>query len=143
MTFEAYARDWLERQNFIKSTRKWTRQGLEVYDLPVVGSKELSEIPEGDIDRISEQERLFNRKGDFMERTFRTLDTIFEELAEKGKIPANPVLHIYDPVVFSHEKLILGELNVELTGKSPFAVFYGFVGKTQMLHGGKANPGIR
>lgn len=26
MTFEAYAREWLERQNFIKSTRKWTRQ---------------------------------------------------------------------------------------------------------------------
>ena len=120
MTFEAYARDWLERQNFIKSTRKWTRQGLEVYDFPVIGSKELSEISEGDIDRIFEQERLFNRKGDFMERTFRTLDTIFEELVEKGKIPANPVLHIYDPVVFSHEKLILGELNVELTGKSPF-----------------------
>lgn len=36
MTFEAYARDWLERQNFIKSTRKWTRQGLEVYDFPVI-----------------------------------------------------------------------------------------------------------
>ena len=31
MTFEAYAREWLERQNFIKSTRKWTRQGLEIY----------------------------------------------------------------------------------------------------------------
>ena len=94
MTFEAYARDWLERQNFIKSTRKWTRQGLEVYDFPVIGSKELSEISEGDIGRIFEQERLFNRKGDFMERTFRTLDTIFEELVEKRKIPANPVLHI-------------------------------------------------
>lgn len=85
MTFEACARDWLERQNFIKSTRKTTRQGLEVYAYPVIGSRELAEISENDIDRIFEQERLFNRKDDFMERTFRTLDTIFEELVEKGK----------------------------------------------------------
>lgn len=40
MTFEAYARDWPERQNFIKSTRKWTRQGLEVYEFPIIGSKD-------------------------------------------------------------------------------------------------------
>lgn len=120
MTFEAYARDWLERQNFIKSTRKTTRQGLEVYAYPVIGSRELAEISENDIDRIFEQERLFNRKGDFMERTFRTLDTILDELVEKGIIQANPTLHIYDPVVFSHEKLILEKLDVELTGKSPF-----------------------
>lgn len=120
MTFEAYARDWLERRNFIKSTRKTTRQGLEVYAYPVIGSRELAEISENDIDRIFEQERLFNRKGDFMERTFRTLDTILDELVEKGIIQANPTLHIYDPVVFSHEKLILEKLDVELTGKSPF-----------------------
>ena len=120
MTFEAYARDWLERQNFIKSTRKTTRQGLEVYAYPVIGSRELAEISENDIDRIFEQERLFNRKGDFMERTFRTLDTILDELVEKGIIQANPTLHIYDPVVFSHEKLILDKLDVELTGTSPF-----------------------
>jgi len=36
MTFEAYAREWLERQNFIKSTSKWTRQGLEIYTFPVI-----------------------------------------------------------------------------------------------------------
>ena len=74
MTFETYAREWLERQNFIKSTRKWTRQGLEIYTFPVIGGKEITEVTEEDIDRIFTQERLFNRKGDFMERTFRTLD---------------------------------------------------------------------
>ena len=34
MTFEVCAREWLERQNFIKSTRKWARQGLEIYAYP-------------------------------------------------------------------------------------------------------------
>ena len=29
MTFEVCAREWLERQNFIKRTRKWAHQGLE------------------------------------------------------------------------------------------------------------------
>lgn len=120
MTFEAYAREWLERQNFIKSTRKWTRQGLEIYTFPVIGGKEITEVTEEDIDRIFTQERLFNRKGDFMERTFRTLDTIFEEMVCENLIPANPVLHIYDPVVLSHEKVILGRADVELTAKSPF-----------------------
>ena len=102
MTFETYAREWLERQNFIKSTRKWTRQGLEVYSYPVIGGKEITEVTEDDIDRILSQERLFKRKGDFMERTFRTLETIFEEIVSRNLIPDNPVLHIYDPVVFSH-----------------------------------------
>ena len=51
MTFEAYAREWLERQNFIKSTRKWARQGLEIYAYPVIGDKELKEITEVDIDQ--------------------------------------------------------------------------------------------
>ena len=56
MTFEAYAREWLERQNFIKSTRKWTRQGLEIYTFPVIGGKEITEVTEEDIDRIFRQE---------------------------------------------------------------------------------------
>ena len=34
MTFEVCAREWLERQYFIKSTRKWARQGLEIYAYP-------------------------------------------------------------------------------------------------------------
>ena len=29
MTFEAYARDWLERQNFSKNIRKTTRQSID------------------------------------------------------------------------------------------------------------------
>ena len=70
MTFEVCAREWLERQNFIKSTRKWARQGEEIYAYPVIGDKELKEITEVDIDQIFMQERLFNRKGDFMERTY-------------------------------------------------------------------------
>ena len=44
MTFEVCAREWLERQNFIKSTRKWAHQGLEIYAYPVIGDKELKEI---------------------------------------------------------------------------------------------------
>ena len=120
MTFEAYARDWLERQNFIKSTRKRTRQGLEVYSFPVIGSKELVQITEADIDQIFVQERLFNRKGDFMERTYRTLENIFDELVDKDILQSNPVIHIYGAVIFSHEKIILGGTDVELTSKSPF-----------------------
>jgi len=84
MTFEAYAREWLERQNFIKSTRKWTRQGLEIYTFPVIGGKEITEVTEEDIDRIFTQERLFNRKGDFMERTF--LNIPFFVNTETGEI---------------------------------------------------------
>ena len=64
MTFETYAWDWLERQNFIKSTRKHARQGLEVYSFPVIGGKEITEITEDDIDKILSQERLFKRKKD-------------------------------------------------------------------------------
>lgn len=86
----------------------------------MIGGKEITEVTEENIDRIFTQERLFNRKGDFMERTFRTLDTIFEEMVCENLIPANPVLHIYDPVVLSHEKVILGRADVELTAKSPF-----------------------
>ena len=120
MIFEEYARDWLERQNLTKSTRKYTRQGLEVYSFPVIGEKEITEVTEDDIDQIFIQERLFKRKGDFIERTFRMLDTIFEEMVYRNLIPANPVLHIYCPVVFSHEKLILGGFDAALTERSPF-----------------------
>ena len=56
MTFEVCAREWLERQNFIKSTRKWARQGLEIYAYPVIGDKELKEITEVDIDQIFVQD---------------------------------------------------------------------------------------
>ncbi len=91
MTFEVCAREWLERQNFIKSTRKWARQGLEIYAYPVIGDKELKEITEVDIDQIFMQERLFNRKGDFMERSYRTLENIFDELVDTGVIQSNPV----------------------------------------------------
>ena len=56
MTFEVCAREWLERQNFIKSTRKWAHQGLEIYAYPVIGDKELKEITEVDIDQIFMQE---------------------------------------------------------------------------------------
>ena len=96
MTFETYARAWLEKQEFIKRTRKTTRQALEVYSFPVIGNKELTDIIDSDIDRIFYSVRLFNRKGDFVERTFRVLDNIFAELREKGITTNDPVLHIYD-----------------------------------------------
>lgn len=120
MTFEEYAIDWLEKQGFTKSTRKTTRQALEVYSFPVIGNKELTDITDSDIDQIFYSVRLFNRRGDFAERTFRVLDNIFAELREKGITANDPVLHIYDPVVFSHEKLVLENLDVELTNKSTF-----------------------
>ncbi len=120
MTFETYAREWLERQNFIKSTHKTSRQSLEVYTFPVIGDMEIAQIKDDDIDRIFLQERLFRRKGDFMERIFRILDTILGELLEKDLISSDPVIHIYSPIVFSHERMILGGEDVELTCKSPF-----------------------
>ena len=64
MTFETYARAWLEKQEFIKRTRKTTRQALEVYSFPVIGNKELTDIIDSDIDQIFYSVRLFNRKGD-------------------------------------------------------------------------------
>lgn len=73
MKFESYARDWMEQQNFIKSTRKTVRQALEVYTFPVIGDKEISDITEVDIDTIFQSERLFDRVGDFSERLYRTI----------------------------------------------------------------------
>ena len=42
MTFEAYARDWLERQNFSKNIRKTTRQSID-YICRAIGSIEISD----------------------------------------------------------------------------------------------------
>lgn len=120
MKFEEYARDWLVRQELIKSSRKTTRQALEVYCFPAIGDIDIANITESDIDRIFFNERLFNRRGDFIERVMRVLTAIFDEIMERQIIKRDPVLHIYCPVVLSHERLILEELDVELTNKSPF-----------------------
>lgn len=77
MNFEKYARGWLDRQYLIKSTRKTTRQTLDVYILPVIGDTELEEISEENIDSIFASKRLFERGEDFTERTFRVLINIF------------------------------------------------------------------
>lgn len=63
MKFEDYTGTWLDNQNLIKSTRKTTRQALDIYILPVIGSVELEDITEGMIDQIFTSERLFERKG--------------------------------------------------------------------------------
>ena len=110
----------MEQQNFIKSTRKTVRQALEVYTFPVIGDKEISDITEADIDTIFQSERLFDRVGDFSERLYRVLDELFNEQVEKNLIPKHPVIHIYSPIVFSHEKTILNGRDVELTSRSPF-----------------------
>lgn len=110
----------MEQQNFIKSTRKTVRQALEVYTFPVIGDKEISDITEADIDAIFQSERLFDRVGDFSERLYRVLDELFNEQVEKNLIPKHPVIHIYSPIVFSHEKTILNGRDVELTSRSPF-----------------------
>lgn len=120
MKFEEYARDWLNRQDLIKSTLKTTRQALEIYCFPAIGDIDIANITESDIDRIFFNERLFNRRGDFIERVMRVLTAIFDEIMERRIIKRDPVLHIYCPVVLSHERLILEELDVELTNKSPF-----------------------
>ena len=119
MTFENYARDWLDRQTFSKSIRKTTRQSLD-YICKAIGELEIEDISESDIDEIFYNEQLFRRQIDFMERTFRVLNTIFDEIRERGLLESDPVLHIYCPVVLSHEKLILSSLDVELNSKSPF-----------------------
>ena len=110
----------MEQQNFIKSTRKTVRQALEVYTFPVIGDKEISDITEADIDTIFQSERLFDRVGDFSERLYRVLDELFNEQVEKNLILKHPVIHIYSPIVFSHEKTILNGRDVELTSRSPF-----------------------
>ena len=119
MTYENYARDWLDRQTFSKSIRKTTRQSLD-YICKAIGELEIEDISESDIDEIFYNEQLFRRQIDFMERTFRVLNTIFDEIRERGLLESDPVLHIYCPVVLSHEKLILSSLDVELNSKSPF-----------------------
>ena len=119
MTIEEYAKEWLARQNFTKPIHKTTRQSVG-YICDGIGAKEVSEIEEKDIDRIFENQRLFKRQADFTERTFRVLNNICDELREKELITSDPVLHIYDSVIFSHEKVILEHLDVELTARSPF-----------------------
>ena len=128
MTFEEYARDWLERQNFAQRRRKTARQGLEIYSFPVIGSLEIDKITEADIDKIFTSERLFNRKVDFLERTFRMLVRIFDELERPS-----PVRHIYSPDVLIIEKMILDAgKDVEITAQSPFAaVSYTWLKKQQ------------
>ena len=110
----------MEQQNFIKSTRTTVRQALEVYTFPVIGDNEISDITEADIDTIFQSERLFDRVGDFSERLYRVLDELFNEQVEKNLISKHPVIHIYSPIVFSHEKTILNGRDVELTSRSPF-----------------------
>jgi hypothetical protein len=117
--FEEYARDWLERQNFSKNIRKTTRQSVD-YICMGIGSIDIPKITDTDVDRIFTNEQLFRRQIDFLERTFRVLDNIFMEIRERGITTNDPVLHIYDPVVLSHEKVILGIVDVELTNRSPF-----------------------
>ena len=119
MTFEDYARDWLDRQTFTKGIRKTTCQSVD-YICKAIGPLEIADISESDIDEIFYNEQLFRRQIDFMERTFRVLNTIFGEIRERGLLESDPVLHIYCPVVLSHEKLILSSLDVELNSKSPF-----------------------
>ena len=120
MTFEKYARNWMDQQNLIKSTKKTVRQSLEVYCFPVIGDKEPADITEADIDEIFKSERLFNRKGDFSERVYRILDSLFHELLSDNLIERHPLIHIYSSVVFSHENIILAGVDVELTNLSPF-----------------------
>lgn len=52
MTFENYARDWLDRQTFSKSIRKTTRQSLD-YICKAIGELEIEDISESDIDEIT------------------------------------------------------------------------------------------
>jgi hypothetical protein len=120
MTFEEYSRIWLEKQNLVKSTRKTTRQILENYCFTVIGSMNISDVEEADIDSIFICERLFNRGRDFTERTYRVLDKLFEESIVDGLIINNPVTHIYNAFILSHEKLILVGKDVVLTCSSPF-----------------------
>jgi len=70
MTFEAYARDWLERQNFSKNIRKTTRQSID-YICRAIGPIEIPDVTEYEVDRIFTDVQLFSRQIDFMERTFR------------------------------------------------------------------------
>ena len=51
MTFEIYARDWLERQTFSKGIRKTTRQSVD-YICKAIGELEIEVISESDIDEL-------------------------------------------------------------------------------------------
>lgn len=95
MKFENYARDWLERQTLSKSMRKTTRQSVD-YICRGIGELELSAINEADIDRIFTDVHLFRRWIDFMERTFRVMNSIFAELIERGLVVSDPCLRIYE-----------------------------------------------
>ena len=118
MKFETYARDWFRKQDLIKSTKKTTRQALDVYILPVIGGKEISDVREEDVDTIFLQDRLVKRGLDFTERTFRVLTAVWDQLEGEGY--KNTTLHLYSPVVFSHEKKILAGWEVELARNSMF-----------------------
>lgn len=120
MKFEEYAWEWLDRQVLIKSTRKTTRQALDVYILTVIGNTEIEEISEENIDSIFASKRLFERGEDFTERTFRVLINIFDELSDRHLISKDSVLHVYSPVVLANEMLILEGPDVELSSDSPF-----------------------
>lgn len=93
MLFENYARDWLDRQTFSKSIRKKNRQSVD-YICKAIGGLEIEDISESDIDEIFYDEQLFRRQIDFMERTFRVLNKIFDEIRENGLRESDPVLHI-------------------------------------------------
>ena len=118
MKFETYARDWFRKQDLIKSTKKTTRQALDVYIFPVIGAKEIADIREEDVDTIFLQDRLVKRGLDFTERTFRVLTAVWDQLEGEGY--KNAALHLYSPVVFSHEKKILAGWEVELSRNSMF-----------------------
>lgn len=76
---------------------------LEVYCFPRLETFDIANIIEP-TDRIFFNERLFNRRGDFIERVMRVLTAIFDEIMERQIIKRDPVLHIYCPVVLSHER---------------------------------------
>ncbi len=118
MKFETYARDWFRKQDLIKSTKKTTRQALDLYILPVIGEKEIADVREEDVDAIFLQDRLMKKGPDFTERTFRVLTTVWDQLEGEGY--ENKSLHLYSPVVFSHEKKMLAGWEVELARDSLF-----------------------
>lgn len=84
MKFETYARDWFRKHDLIKSTKKTTRQALDVYILPVVGTKEITDVREEDVDAIFLQDRLVKSGLDFTERTFRVLNAVWDQLEGEG-----------------------------------------------------------
>ena len=118
--FRDFAEQYLKTMDRSTITLKKNREALKIYICSVIGDFNIESISELDIEQVFMNRVLFTRNERMVTCIYHFLNEIFDNAQKKNLVQVNPVLHIYNPIVFSHEKLILDDVNVKLTKDSYF-----------------------